>query len=61
MKQAEVVINGLYWAKVSDKLVKVRILRRLTIGGWSAENQSTKREIHIRSAQRLRERCEPPF
>jgi hypothetical protein len=56
-----VVINGLYWAKVSDKLVKVRILRRLTIGGWSAENQSTKREIHIRSAQRLRERCDPPF
>lgn len=54
VKKAEVKIGGTYVAKVSDKLVAVRIEREHLCGGWNATNTVTGKCIHIKSAQRLR-------
>jgi hypothetical protein len=59
VKQREVVINGTYWAKVSDKVVKVRITATHPGGGWWGYSLATGRTVRIRSAQRLRGSCEP--
>ena len=61
MKKAEIVIGEVYLAKVSRALVPVRIdsVRHLYGGGtrgWTATNLVTGREIHVRSAARLRRR-----
>ena len=53
MKKNEVKVGGLYMAKVSDKLVTVRIESANTKGGWNATNTATGKRIHIKSAQRL--------
>jgi len=52
MKKNEVNVGGVYIAKVSDKLVSVRI-DAVKGTGWSATNLATGRRICIRSAQRL--------
>ena len=54
MKKNEVKVGGLYHAKVSDKLVTVRIDSSNTHGGWNATNTRTGKRIRIKSAQRLR-------
>ncbi len=54
MKKNEVKTGGLYLAKVSDKLVTVRIDRPHTKGGWNATNTATGKRIRIKSSQRLR-------
>ena len=54
MKQREVKLGGTYAAKVSDRLVPVRLDRESTYGGWDATNLVTGRSIRIKSAQRLR-------
>ena len=54
MKTNEVKVGGFYTAKVSDKLVKVRIDSTNSRGGWNATNTATGKRIHIKSAQRLR-------
>ena len=54
MKQNEVKTGGLYVAKVSDRLVTVRIDSTHTKGGWNATNTATGKRIHVQSAQRLR-------
>ena len=54
MKKNEVQVGGFYTAKVSDKLVKVRIESIHTGGGWNATNTATGKRIRIKSAQRLR-------
>jgi hypothetical protein len=57
VKKDEVEIGGIYLAKVSGKLTKVRITAASNIGrGWFAENLATGREVRIRSAQRLRKK-----
>ena len=53
MKKREVDIGGLYAAKVSDRLVPVRIDKENYYGGWDATNLRTGRAIRVRSAQRL--------
>jgi len=53
MKKSEVKIGGVYTAKVTDKLVSVRI-DAVKGTGWSATNMATGKTIHIKSAQRLR-------
>jgi len=61
MKKKDVEVGGVYLAKVSDRLVEVKILssgegvfsHRTT---WTARNLATGREVHIRSPQRLRRR-----
>ena len=54
MKKNEVKVGGLYHAKVSDKLVTVRIDSTHSAGGWHATNTATGKRIRIKSAQRLR-------
>ncbi|MFQ5668333.1 MAG: winged helix-turn-helix domain-containing protein [Candidatus Binatia bacterium] len=54
MKKDQVKIGGLYVAKVSDKLVTVRIDSTHSAGGWHATNTATGKRIRIKSAQRLR-------
>ena len=54
MKKSEVKVGSVYAAKVSDKLVEVRIDGENRHGGWSATNLATGKKVHIKSAQRLR-------
>lgn len=54
MKKDDVEIGGTYMAKVSDKVVAVRIDAANSRGGWDATNLSTNKQIRIKSAQRLR-------
>jgi hypothetical protein len=58
MKKNEVTIGGVYAAKVSGKVVPVRITGASPYGGWDAVNEQTKRSIRIRSAARLRRRLD---
>ena len=53
MKKNEVRIGGVYAAKVSDKVVSVRI-DAVKGTGWSATDLATGKTIYIKSAQRLR-------
>jgi hypothetical protein len=54
MKKNAVKVGGFYTAKVSDKLVTVRIDSTHSRTGWNATNTATGKRIHIKSAQRLR-------
>jgi hypothetical protein len=54
MKKNEVQIGGTYRAKVTDKVVSVRIDAENPHGGWDATNLETNRKVRIKSAQRLR-------
>jgi len=53
MKKNDVKIGGVYTAKVSNRLVPVRIDAEKGTG-WSATNLATGKTIYIKSAQRLR-------
>ena len=54
MKAKDVQIKGVYLAKVSGSLAKVRIDRVSPFGGWDGTNLETGRSVRIRTAQRLR-------
>lgn len=55
MRKAEVKIGGVYVAKISQKLTKVRLDRECERwGGWYATNLLTGREVRIRTAGKLR-------
>ena len=54
MKKNEITIGGMYAAKVSGKVVPVRITGESPYGGWRAVNMQTQRSVRIRSAARLR-------
>ena len=54
MKKNEVKVGSVYTAKVSDKVVEVRIDGVNRQGGWNATNLATGKKIHIKSPQRLR-------
>jgi len=54
MKKNEVKVGRVYTAKVSDKVVEVRIDGTNRQGGWNATNLATGKKIHIKSPQRLR-------
>jgi len=54
MKKDEIKIGHTYTAKVSDRVVTVRIDSTNTHGGWNATNTATGKRIRIKSAQRLR-------
>jgi hypothetical protein len=54
MKKDEVKVGSAYIAKVSDKLVQVRITGVSPHGGWDAVNEATGKKVRIKSAQRLR-------
>ena len=54
MKKKEIRVGGFYIAKVSDRLVTVRIDSESRHGGWNATNVTTGRAVYVRTAQRLR-------
>jgi len=54
MKKSEVKVGQAYLAKVSDRVVSVRIDSVHSRQGWNGTNTATGKRIHIKSAQRLR-------
>jgi hypothetical protein len=54
MMKSEVKIGGVYIAKVTNKLVQVRIDAVSRYGGWDGTNLSTSKKVRIRSATKLR-------
>ncbi|MGA2619029.1 MAG: hypothetical protein ABSF26_15580 [Thermoguttaceae bacterium] len=54
MKKSEVKIGRVYTAKVTNKVVQVRIDAESRYGGWDATNLATGKKVRIQSAQRLR-------
>lgn len=54
MKKDEVKVGETYLAKVSDKVVPVRLDAENPRGGWDATNMATNKKVRIKSAQRLR-------
>ena len=54
MKKSEVKIGHSYEAKVSDRIVTVRIDSTNSHGGWNATNTATGKRIRIKGPQRLR-------
>jgi len=59
MKKNEVKVGHTYVAKVSDRLVPVRIDSVHSKQGWNATNTKTGKRIHVKSAQRLRQEAKP--
>jgi len=57
MKKSDVKVGQTYTAKVSDRLVPVRIDSVHSKQGWNATNTDTGKRIHVKSAQRLRRRA----
>ena len=60
MTKNEVKIGGVYAAKVTNKLVQVRIEAESRYGGWDATNLATGKKVRIKSAQRLRAEAQTP-
>lgn len=54
MKKSQVKIGHTYTAKVTDKIVDVRIDAESRHGGWEAINLATGKKIRIKSPARLR-------
>ena len=54
MKKSEVKVGGVYTAKVTNKVVQVRIDAESRHGGWDATNLQTGKKVRILSPQRLR-------
>jgi hypothetical protein len=54
MKKNEVKIGGTYLAKVSERVVPIRIEAESRHGGWDATNLATNKRLRIKSPQRLR-------
>lgn len=54
MKKKDVQIRGVYWAKISNRMVPVEILTESIYGGWNARNWTTSRMVRIKSAAKLR-------
>ena len=54
MQKSEVRIGGTYVAKVTNRIVHVRIDAVSRYGGWDATNLATNKKVRIKSAQRLR-------
>jgi len=54
MTKDQIRLGGLYIARISGRIVAVRIEQPSIHGGWRATNMATGREIRIRTAARLR-------
>jgi hypothetical protein len=54
MTRKEVHVGGRYTAKVSNKIVTVRLDAESRFGGWDATNVETGRKVRIKTAARLR-------
>lgn len=56
MTKNDVQIGQTYQAKVSNRIVEVRIDSEYHHGGWNATNLSTGKKVRIKTARRLRGR-----
>lgn len=56
MRKADVVLGEVYWARVSGRVVPVKVCEAHHQGGWYGLNTETGREVRIRTAGRLRSR-----
>ena len=54
MKKNEIEIGSTYTAKVTNRVVPVRIDATNPHGGWDATNLATKKKVRIKSAAKLR-------
>lgn len=54
MRKADVKVGGTYAAKVSERVVPIRINNVSHYGGWDAVNLKTSRDVRIKTAARLR-------
>jgi hypothetical protein len=54
MKKDNVKLGSVYAAKVSGEVVPVRLDKVNAHGGWDGTNMRTKKQVRIKSAQRLR-------
>ena len=54
MKKSEVRVGATYCAKVSGRLVAVKLTGESCYGGWDAINRKTGRAVRIKSAAKLR-------
>lgn len=58
MLKKQVQVGGTYEAKVSGRLVVVRIDRESRFGGWEGTNLVTRKPVRVKSAARLRRAVE---
>ena len=54
MKKNEIKIGSTYTAKITNRVVPVRIDATNPHGGWDATNLATKKKVRIKSAAKLR-------
>lgn len=54
MRKKDVRVGERYTAKVSGRVVVVRIVGEYSYGGWEARNEETGRTVRIKTAARLR-------
>jgi len=54
MKKNDIKIGSTYTAKITNRVVPVRIDRTNPHGGWDATNLATKKKVRIKSAAKLR-------
>lgn len=54
MRKADVRVGGVYKAKVSNRVVSVKLVSESQYGGWNATNLETGRTVRIKTAARLR-------
>lgn len=54
MRKKFVSLGQTYTAKISGRLVPVRLTQECPYGGWYAINEETGREVRIKSAAKLR-------
>jgi hypothetical protein len=54
MRNSEIQIGAVYEARVSGRLVPVRVVAAHPAGGWEAINLATGRRLRLKSARRLR-------
>jgi hypothetical protein len=60
VKKQQVQIGQLYAAKITDKVVPVRIDAVHEDGGWVGTNTQTNRKVRIKTAQKLRNKITMP-
>lgn len=53
MQKKDIIIGGKYLAKVSGKVVIVKVISESRLGGFNVVNLSTGRNIRVRTGARL--------
>ena len=54
MLKRDVIVGNVYLVKVSGKLASVRLTAESPHGGWVGRNETTGREVRIKTAAKLR-------